>query len=170
MARLLNVLGDARLRSPMFSDRWVMTAHGEVIAELVRHPRLHTSSVMTTEGTFVLVPREWGTVVAYLDEQERARIERASWWGRRWELKSTEFSMSLTSDPMPRRWTLRVGNEPMGRLAGGWLTYNRLDVHTDLSVPIIGIALAWHVVARPWEQASAPRSLVPIAGTPEAAA
>ncbi len=67
----------------------------------------------------------------------------------------------MTSDILPRRWTLRVGNEPVGRFAGTPFSYNRLRVHTDVAVPVLPLALAWHVLARPWEAAAAPGSLVP---------
>jgi hypothetical protein len=65
------------------------------------------------------------------------------------------------SDPLPRRWSLRFGSEPVGRLAGGLLSYNHLAVHTDLAVPVVALALTWHVLARPWEAAAAPGALVP---------
>ena len=41
---------------------------------------------------------------------------------------------------------------------------NRLRVPTDLAVPTVVLALAWHVLARPWEAAAAPRALVPAGG------
>ena len=69
-------------------------------------------------------------------------------------------SVELRSEPLPRRWSIRVGSEPVGRLTGGLLSYNHLDVHTDIGVPLTALVLAWHVLARPWEQAAAPGSLV----------
>ena len=94
-------------------------------------------------------------------DKEWGRIVRRSWWGRRWDLVSPTFGYTLTSDPMPRRWTIRVGNEPIGRLSGGLFSYNRLTVHTDVAVQALPLVLAWHVLARSWEAASAPGSLVP---------
>jgi hypothetical protein len=89
-------------------------------------------------------------------------VERRSWWGRRWDLFGPSFACALTSDPLPRRWSLRYGNEPVGRLAGTLFSYNRLTVHTDVAVPTVSLALAWHVLARPWEAAAAPGALVPV--------
>jgi hypothetical protein len=62
---------------------------------------------------------------------------------------------------MPRHWTIRVGNEPVGRLFGGLLSYNRLTVEADVGIQVLALVMAWHVLARPWEAAAAPGSLVP---------
>ena len=83
------------------------------------------------------------------------------WWGRRWEISGSGFGCDLTSDPFPRRWTFRLGGAPIGRLAGTMWSYNRLVVEADVSIPVHAVILAWHVLARPWEQAAAPSSLVP---------
>jgi hypothetical protein len=65
------------------------------------------------------------------------------------------------SDPIPRHWSLRFGTEPVGHLRGAAFSYNHLKVHTDLAVPLVSLALAWHVLARPWEAAAAPGVLRP---------
>ena len=92
--------------------------------------------------------------------EEIARIVRRSWWGRAWEVEAPGFACRLTSDVLPRRWTLRLGSEPVGRIAGGYISYNRVDIETAVAVPVTSLALAWHVIARPWEQAAAPGALV----------
>ncbi len=154
--------GECRFLSYPLSNEWVLAQGDEQVAFLRRFPRRHTSTLTLADGrTFELEPRGWGTVVALEAEVERGRITRRSWWGRAWDLTSATFGYGLTSDVMPRRWTLRVGNEPVGRLAGTLLSYNRLRVHTDVAVPVLPLALAWHVLARPWEAAAAPGSLVP---------
>ena len=98
---------------------------------------------------------------SFYKSAERGRITRRSWWGRSWDLESPTFAFALTSDLMPRRWTLRIGNEPVGHLSGGLLSYNRLTVRTDVAVQVLPLVLAWHVLARPWEAAAAPGSLIP---------
>lgn len=132
------------------------------MAELRRDPSRHTSSGRFADGTpFSLTPSGWGTVLMESDVLQLGRIDRRSWWGRRWEIGGTGFACELTSDPAPRHWTLRIGGEPIGQLSGTLWSYNRLAVHTNISVPVHALVLAWHVLARPWEAAAAPRALVP---------
>ncbi|MCB2224786.1 MAG: hypothetical protein KQH83_11520 [Actinobacteria bacterium] len=156
------VSGEARFTSTPFSNRWELWSEGERLATLTRHPRHHTSEAVLADGTALLLrPEGWGAVAALSDGKETARVTRRSWWGRRWEITSPLFGYDLTSDPLPRRWTIRVGDVPIARLAGGMLSYNRLAVHADLAVQVPALVLAWHVLARPWEAAAAPGSLVP---------
>lgn len=155
------VIGEARFTSKVFSNRWQVLVHGEPEATLQRDPSRHLSSVRFADGTTLeLVPEGWGTVVARAGDEEWGRITRTSWWGRSWDLNARGFACELRSDPLPRRWSIRVGSEPVGALTGGLFTYNHLDVHTDIGVPLTALVLAWHVLARPWEQAAAPGSLV----------
>jgi hypothetical protein len=156
------VVGECRFDSRIFSNVWRLLHQGQVVARMRRVPSRHLSVVELSDGTeYRLEPRGWGTVVALQDDAERGRITRRSWWGRSWDLTSTGFAYGLVSDPMPRRWTLRVGNEPVGRLAGTLWSYNQLRVQVDVAVPVLALVLAWHVLARPWEAAAAPGSLVP---------
>jgi hypothetical protein len=156
------VFGACRFESALLSNRWRLVQGRQVLAELQRVPSRHVSLLRLPDRTLVeLRPHGWGTVVACRGDEELGRVVRRSWWGRRWDLSGPGFACALTSDPMPRRWSLRYGNEPVGRLAGGVLTYNRLNVHTDIAVPVASLALAWHVLARPWEAAAAPGALVP---------
>ncbi len=156
------VVGESQFRSGVFSNRWTLAQGSNSLANLRRDPSRHTSSGRFEEGPrFQLTPSGWGTVLMETDELPLGRIDRRSWWGRRWEIGGTGFACELTSDPMPRRWTLRIGGEPIGRLKGNPLSYNKLAVHTDVSVPVHALVLAWHVLARPWEAAAAPRALVP---------
>lgn len=156
------VVGQVRFDSGLFSNRWRVLRGDSVVAEVRRDPTRHTASGVFAGGTpFDLQPDGWGTVRMTADGVPIAHVDRLSWWGRRWEIGGTGFACDLTSDPMPRRWTFRIGGEPIGRLAGTLWSYNRLIVHADVSIPIHAMILAWHVLARPWEQAAAPRSLVP---------
>jgi len=156
------VVGDSRFDSRLFSNRWTLARDFGPLAEMQRDPsRLVTRGSFSDGTTFDLTPNGWGTVEIEVDGAVLARIDRRSWWGRRWEISGTGFACDLTSDRMPRRWTLRIGGQPIGRLAGSLLSYNRLDVHTDIATPVHALVLAWQVLARPWEQAAAPRSLVP---------
>jgi hypothetical protein len=156
------IVGDARFESRLFSNQWLLLQGDDVVARLFRIPSRHTSELETVDGPAqILEPEAWGTVIARTEDgTEFGRIVRRSWWGRAWEIQSPGFGCTLTSDPLPRRWSLRFGSEPVGRLAGGLITYNSVDLHTDVAVPVTGLALAWHVIARPWEQAAAPGALV----------
>jgi len=167
MARLVS--GECRFSSLPFSNRWNLACGGETVAELRRIPRHHISEVALSDGSqILLIPDGWGTVGAR-DEtgKEVGRIVRRSWWGRSWDLESATFGLTLTSDPLPRRWRLRVGDHEIGRLAGGVFSYNRLAVQTDVAVQVIPLVLAWHVLARPWEAAAAPSALVARSGAAE---
>jgi hypothetical protein len=156
------VFGTCRFESVLFSNRWRLVQDRQILAELQRVPTRHMSLLRLADRTLIeLRPFGWGTVIAYRGDEEVARVERRSWWGRHWDLAGPGFACALTSDPLPRRWSLRYGNEPVGRLAGALLSYNRLTVHTDVAVPMTSLALAWHVLARPWEAAAAPGALVP---------
>ena len=156
------VVGDCRFESGLFSNRWTLSRGDEPLAEVQRDPSRHMSHGSFDDGTrFDLTPNGWGTVELGTDGVPLGRIDRRSWWGRRWEISGTGFACDLTSDPMPRRWTFRIGGEPIGRLAGTMWSYNRLAVHIDVSTPVHALVLAWHVLARPWEQAAAPNALLP---------
>ncbi|MDX1690094.1 MAG: hypothetical protein R3290_03615 [Acidimicrobiia bacterium] len=160
-ARTPMLLGEARFDSAPFSNRWDLVARDTVIARLFRDPSRHVSTVTLGEGLEMeLAPESWGTVIASAEGEEYGRIVRTSWWGRSWDVTARGFAATLTSDPLPRRWSIRIGNEAVGGLAGGLFSYNHLRVHTDIGVPLTVIVLGWHVLARPWEQAAAPGTLV----------
>ena len=155
------VTGEIRFKSRPLSNVWLMTGYDGVIARLRRIPSTHTSLATLSDGTRLeLRPEGWGTVVA-VGDNHGAKIVRESWWGRRWAVTGTGFAYDLTSDPMPRRWTLRIGGHPVARIAGTLWSYNRMIVEADVAVPIHALILSWHVLARPWEAAAAPRSLRP---------
>ena len=157
------VSGECTFTSIPLSNRWVLWCEGERLAEMIRKPRQHTSRVTFADGAEILLqPESWGTVVALEGPREWGRIIRRSWWGRRWDLISPTFGYALTSDLVPRRWTIRVGNEPVGRLSGGLFSYNRLTVRADVALQVLPLVMAWHVLARPWEAAAAPGALVPL--------
>ena len=156
------VSGECTFTSYPFSNRWELWCRDERLAVMARRPGQHVSEVELADGrTVTLMPEGWGTVVAVEGDKEWGRIIRRSWWGRRWDLESPTFGYTITSDLMPRRWTIRVGNEPVGYLAGGLLSYNRLQVGADVALQVLPLVMAWHVLARPWEAAAAPGSLVP---------
>lgn len=156
------VFGTCRFESVVFSNRWRLVQDRKVLAQLQRVPTRHVSLVQLPDGSRIeLRPFGWGTVVAYRGEEEVGRAVRRSWWGRQYELTGPGFACELTSDPLPRRWSLRYGTEQVGWLAGTLWSYNLLRVQADVAVPISSLALAWHVLARPWEAAAAPGALVP---------
>lgn len=161
-ARIPTFSGEARFRSRLFSNHWILLQGDEVLARIERIPSRHSSELLLPgTASLTIEPEGWGTVIAR-DElgDEQGRIVRRSWWGRAWELTVPGFAADLTSDPRPRRWSLRLGSEPVARLAGGLATYNSVDVRADVAVPVLAVVLAWHVVARPWEQAATPGTLV----------
>ena len=156
------VVGNCLFDSGMFSNRWTLSHGSDPLAEVQRDPRHHTSHGVLADGTRIdLAPDGWGSVALMANGAPLGQIDRRSWWGRRWEISSAGFACDLTSDPMPRRWKFRIGGEPIGSLAGTMWSYNRLAVHTDISTPVHALVLAWHVLARPWEAAAAPRSVMP---------
>jgi hypothetical protein len=158
------VIGDCRFRSVAFSNRWSLEQNDRQLALARRIPSRHVSEVMLADGSVLEIrPQGWGTVVAAdEDDGEMGRVVRTSWLGRSWDLSTPSFACRLTSDPLPRRWSLRIGTEPVGRLSGSPLSYNRLRIHADVAVPVVGLLLAWHVLARPWEAAATPVTLVPV--------
>ena len=163
LPRVPTVVGNCRFESTMMSNHWRLLQDRRVLAELQRVPSRHVSLLRYAGSEEIeLRPAGWGTVVAMHGSTELGRVVRRSWWGRRWHLSGPGFACDLTSDPRPRRWSLRFGTEPVGHLAGAAFSYNRLRVHTDLAVPVVSLALAWHVLARPWEAAASPGALVPV--------
>jgi hypothetical protein len=156
------VYGSAQLRSPLMSSRWRLDGADGEIATLRRQGRLHISRLYLPGGEeAVLVPEERSVVTALDDAgDELARITRTSWFGRRWDVSSKMWAYELVSDPRPRRWQITVGGTPVAQISGSLVSYNRVDIEAPLGVPLLVVALAWHVIARPWEAAAAPSTLV----------
>ncbi len=158
--------GSGELVSPWMSNQWRMFQGTEEIARLRRLGRIHVSLATLRDGTRLLIEPYEHSVVRALDadRQEVARITRRSWLGRRWDLTATTFAYELVSHPRPRRWQLKLGQTPVADITGSLVSYNRVKVESFLAIPVVAVVLAWHVIARPWEAAAAPRTLVP-AGT-----
>lgn len=156
------VYGTAQLVSPLMSSRWQLIAGDETVAELQRSGRLHISRIRVPNGEeAVLTPHEQSVVVALdSDGTELARITRRSWLGRRWDIESKRWAYELISHPRPRRWHVTVGGTPVAQIEGSLFSYNRVNVDAALGIPILAVALGWHVIARPWEAAAAPTTLV----------
>ena len=156
------IYGAAELRSPFMSSRWRLLGNDGELATLRRLGRLHISRIYLPNGEeAVLTPHERSVVTA-LDTEgtELARITRTSWFGRRWEISSQRWAYELESDPRPRRWQITVGSTPVAQISGSLVSYNTVRIDAPLGVPILVVALAWHAIARPWEAASAPATLV----------
>lgn len=164
------VYGTAELSSPLMSNRWLLRSGDEAVAELRRFGRLHISRMYLPTGEqAVLAPHEQSVVQA-LDSEggELARITRRSWLGRHWEIASKRWAYDLESDPRPRRWQITVGGTSVAQISGSLVSYNRVAIDAPLGVPILVVALAWHVIARPWEAAAAPSTLIASPTQPEA--
>lgn len=157
------VLGNVRFRSAPLSTVWALETAQGTVARLQRYPSLHLSRGTIGRDQVEIRPQGWGTVVILDRDRELGRIVRRSWLGRRWDLEGADFACELVSEPLPRRWTMRIGGHPIAAVAGTAWSYNRLRVHTDVSVPVWALALAWHVVVRPWELAAEPRTMRPVA-------
>ncbi len=156
------VYGTAELSSPLMSNRWRLRSGEGEVAELRRFGRLHISRIYLPSGEeAVLAPHEQSVVQALdSDGEELARITRKSWFGRHWEIASKRWAYDLESDPRPRRWQITVGGTSVAQISGSFVSYNRVVIDAPLGAPILVVALAWHVVARPWEAAAAPATLV----------
>ena len=156
------ISGEAELTSRWFSNRWELRAGGQVLASLRRLGRIHVSTVTLPDGSrWTLEPAGLSTVRAVEDpDREFARITRRSWWGRRWEVAGPRFAYSLVSDPRPRRWRFEVGGSTIAVVSGSLVSYNTVHVAAQLALPLPALLLGWHVIARPWEAAAAPRGLV----------
>jgi len=157
------IRGEATLTSPWFSNHWRLMNQGTELARLRRFPRLHISAAQLADGTEWIIEPDGFAAVRAIDTfgQEVARITRRSWWGRRWDITGSGFAYQLISHPVPRRWIVAVGGSPFAELKGSLVSYNTVTIDAPLTIPTVAAILAWHVVARPWEQAAAPRSLVP---------
>ncbi len=156
------LLGRVSFESGFMSDVWRLDSSQGRVGVFRRFPSLHMSRGRVGDVDVEIRPQGWGTVV-YLEEgREMGRIVRRSWLGRNWELSGTGFGCDLVSEPMPRRWTLRIGGHPIAHIAGTALSYNRLRISADVSVPAWALALVWHVVVRPWEAAAEPRTMRPV--------
>lgn len=155
--------GEAHLESPWFSNEWRLVNQGIEVARLRRFPRLHVSAVRLADGTeWTLEPDGFAVVKAIdADGTEVGRITRRSWWGRRWDVTGPGFSYELVSHPVPRRWHVEVGGSTFAEIKGSPISYNTVAIEAPLSLPTAAAVLAWHVIARPWEAAAAPKGLVP---------
>ena len=160
----LTFLGDVELLSPWFSNEWRVRQGDREFARMRRFARLHVSRVKLANGAdLILEPHGWGIVRAVDKEGiEAGRISRRSWTGRRWDITGTGFGYELISRPRPRAWSIAIGGAPIAEIAGSMASYNKVRVSTALSMPILPVLLAWHVIARPWEAAARPRGLVPV--------
>jgi hypothetical protein len=156
------VYGTAELSSPLGSNRWRLRSGDEEVAQLRRLGRLHISRIYLPNGEEAVLAPGGQSVVQALDAEgmELARITRKSWLGRKWEIGSQRWAYELESDPRPRRWQITVGGTSVAQISGSLVSYNRVKVDAPLGVPILVVALAWHVIARPWEAAAAPATLV----------
>lgn len=156
------VYGTAELSSPLGSNRWRLRSGDEEPAQLRRLGRLHISRIYLPSGEEAVLAPGGQSVVQALDTggTELARITRKSWLGRKWEIGSKRWAYELESDPRPRRWQITVGGTSVAEISGSLVSYNRVKVEAPLGIPILVVALAWHVIARPWEAAAAPSTLV----------
>ena len=157
------LLGRILFESGFMSDEWRLTSSQGRIGAFRRYPSLHMSRGIVGGVPVELKPSGWGTVVYLEDGVEVGRIVRRTWLGRRWELIGNGFGCDLVREPLPRRWTMRIGGHPIAHIAGTAFSYNRLRISADVSVPAWAVSLVWHVVARPWEAAAEPRTLRPVA-------
>ncbi len=165
------IRGEAHLLSNWFSNDWRIENMGTQVARLRRFPRLHVSAVQLVDGTEWTLEPDGFAVVKAVDSQgtEVGRVTRRSWWGRRWDVTGPGFNYELVSHPVPRRWNIDVGGSTVAEIRGSLVSYNTVTIDAPLSLPTVAAVLAWHVIARPWEAAAAPRGLVPRTRTADTA-
>lgn len=156
------LLGRVSFESGFLSSDWRLRSSRGTIGSFRRLPSMHLSRGWLDKIPVEIKPQGWGTVVFFEDGREMGRIIRRSWAGRRWDLVGEGFGCELVSEPLPRRWTLRIGGHPIAQIAGTAFSYNRLRIQADISVPVWALGLVWHVVVRPWEAAAEPRTLRPV--------
>jgi hypothetical protein len=156
------VYGTAELVSPLLSNKWRLVSNGQDAARLSRSGRLHISRITVPNGEEAVLAPHQHSVVHALDPEgnELARITRTSWLGRHWEITSKRWVYDLVSDRRPRRWQVTVGGTSVAQISGSLVSYNRVKVEAPLGLPILVLALSWHVIARPWEAAAAPTTLL----------
>jgi hypothetical protein len=161
------VYGKVQLRSPWFSNRWVLMRDGVEICHLQRLGRVYSSVVSLPGGSrWVFDPHGNGVVRALdADGNEFARVVRRSWMGRRWDLVSQAWNYELVSRPRPRSWGIEIGGSPLAEIRGSLVSYNRVDVNAMIGVPLAAVLLGWHVIARPWEAVAEPSGLRPVRPT-----
>lgn len=156
------VSGTAYLDSPFMSSLWRLVDGNGEVAQLRRLGRLHISKVFLPNGEEAVLTPHGQSVVLALDPDggELARITRTSWFGRSWDVTSKRWAYELKSDPRPRRWQITVGGTSVAHISGSLVSYNKVNIEAPLGAPILVVALAWHVIARPWEAAAAPGTLI----------
>lgn len=157
------ITGSVELVSPWFSNEWELVSAGGILATMQRLGRIHVSTVTLPDDSRWIIEPAGTSTVRMLDgpDHEIARIVRQSWWGRKWAVSGGRFGYDLVSHPVPRRWRFEVGGSTIAELAGSPFSYNRVRVESMLALPLPALLLGWHVIARPWEAAAAPRGLVP---------
>ena len=161
------VYGRVQMRSPWFSNNWRMVRDGSEVLRVRRLGRIYTSMVALPDKTrWVLDPHGAGVVRALDSEgNEFARVIRRSWVGRRWELVSPHWNFELVSRSRPRAWDIEIGGSPAAEIRGSLISYNSVDVHALIGVPLAAVLLSWHVIARPWEAVAEPSGLLPVRPT-----
>jgi hypothetical protein len=164
------VYGHAQLRSLWFSNRWKLLLDDKQIATMHRMGRIYTTVVELPSGArWILDPHGNGVVRALdNDGKEFARVVRRSWIGRRWDLLSQGWNYDLISHPRPRAWAISIGGAPAAEIRGSLISYNKVDVHAMIGVPLAAVLLSWHVIARPWEAVAEPSGLRRVSAEPDA--
>lgn len=151
------ITGTAQFLSPMFSRRWTLFENDEPLLTSTRSVFTRTSRIHSESGPdWVIEPGGWGVLVLRRNGDELARAERQDTLGRHWLLSSPHFSYELNAESMlRRRWNIGQARTPTTHLRGGALNFNRLDVETDLPVPLPAVLLSWHLIVRAWEASAA---------------
>jgi hypothetical protein len=151
------VKGQATIRSPLFSRTWTVNQSGEVIATAHRAVWRRTSKVELADGTaWEIAPAGWGILEARSGDEILGVAERTNFFGRKWTIDSNRFGYQLSARSMwLRKWTIDLGDHPVGTLTGGTFSFNRVEVDAGSGIPLEVIMLSWHIIVRAWEAASA---------------
>jgi hypothetical protein len=148
--------GSATIRSPLFSRTWTARQGDTVIATAHRSVWRRTSRVVLADETiWDIVPAGWGKLEIRSGTSVLGVAERLNWLGRRWTIDSQRFGYMLSARSMLlRRWTIDLGDHPVGSLRGAAFSFNRIDVDAGSGIPLEVIMVSWHIVVRAWEAAA----------------
>lgn len=151
------IKGNATIRSPLFSRSWTIRQGETTVATAHRSVWHRTSTVKLPGGPeWEIVPAGWGRLEVRSGDDVLATAERLNWLGRRWTIDSQRFGYMLSARSMfMRRWTIDLGDHPVGNLRGGAFSFNRIEIEAGSGIPLEVIMVSWHVIVRAWEAASA---------------
>lgn len=110
--------------------------------------RRRTARIDLPDGrTWLILPDGTDALRLWEGENLLLSAERLDPWGRRWELAGTQFCYQLTNrSGFKGRWTMGPPGAETAELRM-WTT-RKMHLHTQLTVPLEVLVLAWYVIIR----------------------